>query len=168
MAEDEDRTEGEELFEDLEKFFAPIQDVDWPESSEAKDPDPRRDEPPPARGQETDAEPEPSRRSTMAFETESEEDDAEPAAEDVPAERTGVTDRSDDCSRTRARPRPSASRPATPRRPTSSRRTVSGRSCRRPRPRDTTQGRTRARSPSRRRPATSTSPARSRNRGSPS
>ena len=96
MAEDEDRTEGEELFEDLEKFFAPIQDVDWPESSEAKDPGPRRDEPPPARGQETDAEPEPSRRSTMAFETEPEEDDAEPAAEDVPAEGTGVTDRSDE------------------------------------------------------------------------
>ena len=96
MAEDEDRTEGEELFEDLEKFFAPIQDVDWPESSEAKDPDPRRDEPPAARGQETDAELEPSRRSTMGFETEPEEDDAEPAAEDVPAERTGVTDRSDD------------------------------------------------------------------------
>jgi phosphatidate cytidylyltransferase len=96
VAEDEDRTEGEELFEDLEKFFAPIQDVDWPESSEAKDEGPRRDEPPPARPQETDAEPEPSRRSTMAFETEPEEDDAEPAAEDVPAEGTGVTDRSDE------------------------------------------------------------------------
>jgi phosphatidate cytidylyltransferase len=96
VAEDEDRTEGEELFEDLEKFFAPIQDVDWPESSEAKDPDPRRDEPPPARSQETDAEPEPSGRSTMAFETEPEEDDAEPVAEDVPAEGTGVTDRSDE------------------------------------------------------------------------
>ena len=53
-----------------------------------------------------------------------------------PASPTGPTS----CSRTRARPRPSASRPATPRRPTSSRRTVSGRSCRRPRPRDTTQG----------------------------
>lgn len=96
MPEDEDRTEGEELFEDLEKFFAPIQDVDWPESSEAKDPGPRRDEPPPARPQETEAEPEPSRRSTMAFETEPEEDVAEPEAEDVPAEGSGVTDRSDE------------------------------------------------------------------------
>ena len=36
MPEDEDRTEGEDLFEDLDKFFAPIQDVDWPESSEGK------------------------------------------------------------------------------------------------------------------------------------
>ena len=96
MPEDEDRTEGEELFEDLEKFFAPIQDVDWPESSEAKDPGPRRDEPPPAQPQETEAEPEPSRRSTMAFETEPEEDVAEPEAEDVPAEGSGVTDRSDE------------------------------------------------------------------------
>lgn len=96
MPEDEDRTEGEDLFEDLEKFFAPIQDVDWPESSEAKDPGPRRDEPPPARPQETEAEPEPSRRSTMAFETEPEEDVAEPEAEDVPAEGSGVTDRSDE------------------------------------------------------------------------
>jgi len=94
VPEDEDRTEGEELFEDLEKFFAPIQDVDWPESSEAKDPGPRRDEPPPAGQQETDAEPEPSPRSTTAFE--SDEDGAEPAAEDVPAEGPGVTDRSDE------------------------------------------------------------------------
>jgi len=97
---DEDRTEGEELFEDLEKFFAPIRDVDWPESSEARDPGARRDEPPPARPQETEAEPEPSRRSTMAFETQPEEQeeehDAEPAAEDVPAEGSGVTDRSDE------------------------------------------------------------------------
>ena len=96
MPGDEDRTEGEDLFEDLEKFFAPIQDVDWPESSEARDPGPRRDEPPPARPQETEAEPEPSRRSTMAFETQPEEDDAEPPAEDVPAEGSGVTDRSDE------------------------------------------------------------------------
>ena len=34
MPEDEEGTEGEDLFEDLDKFFAPIQDVDWPESSE--------------------------------------------------------------------------------------------------------------------------------------
>ena len=31
MPEDDERTEGEDLFEDLDKFFAPIQDVDWPE-----------------------------------------------------------------------------------------------------------------------------------------
>ena len=36
MPEDEKGTEGEDLFEDLDKFFAPIQDVDWPESSEGK------------------------------------------------------------------------------------------------------------------------------------
>ncbi len=35
MAEGEGRTDGgEDLFEDLDKFFAPIQDVDWPESTE--------------------------------------------------------------------------------------------------------------------------------------
>jgi phosphatidate cytidylyltransferase len=37
VPEDEKRNgEGEDLFEDLDKFFAPIQDVDWPESSEGK------------------------------------------------------------------------------------------------------------------------------------
>ena len=35
MAGDDERTEGEDLFEDLDKFFAPIQDVDWPESADA-------------------------------------------------------------------------------------------------------------------------------------
>ncbi|HEU4526859.1 MAG TPA: phosphatidate cytidylyltransferase [Actinomycetota bacterium] len=34
MAEDEGREDREDLFEDLDKFFAPIQDVDWPESVE--------------------------------------------------------------------------------------------------------------------------------------
>ncbi|HEX6009949.1 MAG TPA: phosphatidate cytidylyltransferase [Actinomycetota bacterium] len=34
MPEDEERGQGEQLFEDLDKFFAPIQDVDWPESTE--------------------------------------------------------------------------------------------------------------------------------------
>ena len=34
MADDQRRGEGEELFEDLDKFFAPIQDVDWPEPTE--------------------------------------------------------------------------------------------------------------------------------------
>jgi phosphatidate cytidylyltransferase len=36
VPEDEERNEGEDLFEDLDKFFAPIQDVDWPESSEGE------------------------------------------------------------------------------------------------------------------------------------
>ena len=35
MADEEGRERrGEDLFEDLDKFFAPIQDVDWPEPSE--------------------------------------------------------------------------------------------------------------------------------------
>ncbi|MGH2526972.1 MAG: phosphatidate cytidylyltransferase, partial [Actinomycetota bacterium] len=34
MPEDEERGQGEQLFEDLDKFFAPIQDVDWPESTD--------------------------------------------------------------------------------------------------------------------------------------
>ncbi len=34
MGEGEDREDREDLFEDLDKFFAPIQDVDWPESVE--------------------------------------------------------------------------------------------------------------------------------------
>jgi phosphatidate cytidylyltransferase len=34
VTEGEGRNEGEDLFEDLDKFFAPIQDVDWPESGE--------------------------------------------------------------------------------------------------------------------------------------
>ena len=48
MPEDEEKTEGEDLFEDLDKFFAPIQDVDWPESSEqttSRATPPRREEP---------------------------------------------------------------------------------------------------------------------------
>jgi hypothetical protein len=34
VPEHEERGQGEELFEDLDKFFAPIQDVDWPESTD--------------------------------------------------------------------------------------------------------------------------------------
>lgn len=34
MAKGEGRNGGEDLFEDLDKFFAPIRDVDWPETSE--------------------------------------------------------------------------------------------------------------------------------------
>ena len=42
-------TEGEkkdDLFEDLDKFFAPIQDVDWPEKRRARK---RRSSPPTSR-----------------------------------------------------------------------------------------------------------------------
>jgi phosphatidate cytidylyltransferase len=53
VAEGEGRTDGgEDLFEDLDKFFAPIQDVDWPESNEplaapaAHEPAPAAEEPP--------------------------------------------------------------------------------------------------------------------------
>jgi phosphatidate cytidylyltransferase len=60
VAEDQEGNEGEDLFEDLDKFFAPIQDVDWPESSaaapRAADPEP----PPPAPEPEPPA-PEPER-----------------------------------------------------------------------------------------------------------
>jgi phosphatidate cytidylyltransferase len=52
VAEGEGRTDGgEDLFEDLDKFFAPIQDVDWPESKEplaapvAREPEPAAEEP---------------------------------------------------------------------------------------------------------------------------
>ncbi|HEX5951336.1 MAG TPA: phosphatidate cytidylyltransferase, partial [Actinomycetota bacterium] len=38
MADDEGREDREDLFEDLDKFFAPIQDVDWPESVEPAEP----------------------------------------------------------------------------------------------------------------------------------
>jgi len=34
VADDEGREDREDLFEDLDKFFAPIQDVDWPEAVE--------------------------------------------------------------------------------------------------------------------------------------
>jgi hypothetical protein len=51
VPDDQERNEGEELFEDLDKFFAPIQDVDWPESEGAPSrpsgpaPEPREPEP---------------------------------------------------------------------------------------------------------------------------
>ena len=62
MPEDDERTEGEDLFEDLDKFFAPIQDVDWPEPKKAGGPPangrtsprsrpPRRRRKPPKRAQ---------------------------------------------------------------------------------------------------------------------
>lgn len=86
MPEDEDRNEGEDLFEDLDKFFAPIQDVDWPESSEGKGAEQaagteRRDEPSsePEQPGESDA----ARPSTAASETRSE--DGPPETEDEEA-----------------------------------------------------------------------------------
>jgi phosphatidate cytidylyltransferase len=84
VPEDEDRNEGEDLFEDLDKFFAPIQDVDWPESSEGKGSEQgegaeRRDE--------TSREPgQPEGESDAALETEAEEAaSAEPDAGESPA-----------------------------------------------------------------------------------
>ena len=89
MTEGEGRGEGEDLFEDLDKFFAPIQDVDWPESSgaapsraaepEPREPEPREPEPAleaPDRGTQ---EPEPA----PSLEAE----DSEPAAEVPTADR---------------------------------------------------------------------------------
>jgi CDP-diglyceride synthetase len=86
VPEDEEKTEGEDLFEDLDKFFAPIQDVDWPESSEPATPKttPAEREPQPEPEEPAEAE----RGSTMAFETEAgsetgpevEPEEQEPAA----------------------------------------------------------------------------------------
>ena len=69
MPEDEEKTEGEDLFEDLDKFFAPIQDVDWPESSEPATPEAA---PPGQPDTEPGVPDEAGRGSTMAFETEPE------------------------------------------------------------------------------------------------
>ncbi|MGH2637216.1 MAG: hypothetical protein ACRDHU_13865, partial [Actinomycetota bacterium] len=63
MAEGEGRTDGgEDLFEDLDKFFAPIQDVDWPETKEPARRAPPSDpaEPGPEGEGEPGAEPEPT------------------------------------------------------------------------------------------------------------
>ncbi len=82
MPDDENRTEGEDLFEDLDKFFAPIQDVDWPESSQGKEGAEQREPAPAPQEPETEAEAEteaePARRSTMAFEVQAEEAAAQP------------------------------------------------------------------------------------------
>ncbi len=48
MGEGEDREDREDLFEDLDKFFAPIQDVDWPENAEPDAAPPVTPEPPAA------------------------------------------------------------------------------------------------------------------------
>ena len=88
MPEDEERTEGEDLFEDLDKFFAPIQDVDWPETSEKREGAERRDEPPPAAQPEPPSEPEAGRGSTMAFETQPEADVSEIERPEIEREET--------------------------------------------------------------------------------
>ena len=88
MPEDEKRNgEGEDLFEDLDKFFAPIQDVDWPESSEGKGSEQaagteHRDEPSRVEPEQQEGESD-ATRSTMAFETRSEE--GSPETEDEEA-----------------------------------------------------------------------------------
>ncbi len=65
MAEGEGRKDGDEdLFEDLDKFFAPIQDVDWPETGE-----PAPSSAPPGEAEEEAAGPsEPPGEDTAAFE----------------------------------------------------------------------------------------------------
>jgi phosphatidate cytidylyltransferase len=80
VPEDEEKSEGEDLFEDLDKFFAPIQDVDWPEPSEPATPQAT-----PARRREPEREPEEpaeaGRGSTMAFEAEVEPEEPEKPSE---------------------------------------------------------------------------------------
>ena len=88
MPEDEEKTEGEDLFEDLDKFFAPIQDVDWPEPSEPETP-------PATPGRQEEAgreEPEPTSEAPEETPPESTGDlfgESEPAAAEV---ESGVSD----------------------------------------------------------------------------
>ena len=87
MPEDDERTEGEDLFEDLDKFFAPIQDVDWPEPKKAGGPPERPHEPEePAAKAEAEAA-EAGRGSTVAFETTTEDKPDQP---ELPAEERGA------------------------------------------------------------------------------
>jgi phosphatidate cytidylyltransferase len=83
VPEDDERTEGEDLFEDLDKFFAPIQDVDWPEPKPAGGPPERPQEPGTEEPAAEDESPEAGRGSTMAFETTPED---EPDQPELPAE----------------------------------------------------------------------------------
>ncbi|HSJ50393.1 MAG TPA: phosphatidate cytidylyltransferase [Actinomycetota bacterium] len=77
MADREGRGEsGEDLFEDLDKFFAPIQDVDWPEGHERERAPAAEPEP---------AEPEAQLEETEAGEPFAEESRPEPEAEPEPA-----------------------------------------------------------------------------------
>jgi phosphatidate cytidylyltransferase len=103
VAEGEGRTEdGEDLFEDLDKFFAPIQDVDWPETSEPAPRD-RPAEPgdPDEPGREPDEpETEPLAESTTAEPTPGQEDLFEvPEAEpESPVDPTSAEDADDGVS----------------------------------------------------------------------
>jgi phosphatidate cytidylyltransferase len=89
VPEDEEKTEGEDLFEDLDKFFAPIQDVDWPESSE-----PTAPQAPPAQqqGAEPEEPAEGGRGSTMAFETEPQAEPGRPEPEQATGDLLGETE----------------------------------------------------------------------------
>jgi phosphatidate cytidylyltransferase len=69
---------GEDLFEDLDKFFAPIQDVDWPEASE-RERTPSADE----------AEPQEEGESAEPGEPPAEEPEAEPSISIWSQEQTG-------------------------------------------------------------------------------
>lgn len=90
MPEDDERTQGEDLFEDLDKFFAPIQDVDWPETSERPAPAeagarPTPDEEHGEARPEPEAEPEAEGQATTEFEA-GPERATEVAAEDIGVE----------------------------------------------------------------------------------
>ncbi len=68
MAEGEGRNEGgEDLFEDLDKFFAPIQDVDWPETAEPRATSTPLEPGPADQARETEPD-EPGQADTAAFE----------------------------------------------------------------------------------------------------
>ncbi len=84
MAEDEGRNEGEDLFEDLDKFFAPIRDVDWPETPEPETLPPREAPRGPEGGAETEP---PDETAQPSPETAGEPEEAEPFEPDVRVER---------------------------------------------------------------------------------
>jgi phosphatidate cytidylyltransferase len=98
VPEDEDRNEGEDLFEDLDKFFAPIQDVDWPETSEGTSSEQaasteRRDEPSRVEPQQPEDESDAAGPSTMAFEIRSEEGPPETEDEEAASAEPDVGER---------------------------------------------------------------------------
>ncbi|MEX1047199.1 MAG: phosphatidate cytidylyltransferase [Actinomycetota bacterium] len=71
--------EGEDLFEDLDKFFAPIQNVDWPEPSDSEE------------GADAGAQPE-SPSAEPEAEAKPEPEPASPSAEELPDVETPVTE----------------------------------------------------------------------------
>jgi phosphatidate cytidylyltransferase len=114
VPEDEDRTEGEDLFEDLDKFFAPIQDVDWPESSEGKGSEQAagtegRDEPSPVDPEQPRGDADAARRSTAGFETRPE--DRSPETEEGAAAEPGAREASGGDEPFAAQESPSESEP---------------------------------------------------------